>query len=107
MRSGKMSEKRFKLLSGGFDEDGTPLYLIKDKDIGFEGVGDFEICKKMIEQQATITKLKELNDDKGKRIISLIRTNKTLKEENEQLKKQLEHYAKVEALNGDEKNERL
>ena len=33
-------------------------------------------------------KLKELNDDKGKRIISLIRTNKTLKEENEQLRKQ-------------------
>ena len=30
-----------------------------------------------------------------------------LKEENEQLKKRLEHYAKVEALNGDEINERL
>ena len=30
-----------------------------------------------------------------------------LAEENEQLKKRLEHYAKVEALNGDEKNERL
>ena len=28
-------------------------------------------------------------------------------EENKQLKKRLEHYAKVEALNGDEKNERL
>lgn len=44
------------------------------------------------EQQATITKLKELNDDKGKRIISLIRTNKTLKEENEQLRKQVAEY---------------
>ena len=27
------------------------------------------------------------------------------KEENEQLKKRLEHYAKVEAMNGDGKNE--
>ena len=44
---------------------------------------------KVDEQQATITKLKELNDDKGKRIISLIRTNKTLKKENEQLKNKL------------------
>ena len=87
----KLSDKTFEVLSGGFDEDGNPLYLIKDKDIGFEGVGDFEICKKMIEQQATIIKLKELNDDKGKRIISLIRTNKTLKEENEQLKKRKQY----------------
>ena len=46
-----------------------------------------EVVDLLNEQQATITKLKELNDDKGKRIISLIRTNKTLKEENEQLKK--------------------
>jgi len=29
----------------------------------------------------------------------------SLKEENEQLKKRLEHYAKVEAMNGDGKNE--
>ena len=101
-----MSEKRFKVLSGGFDEEGNPLYLIKDTtDMIGDMIGDYEICKKVIEQQATITKLKELNDDKGKRIISLIRIIKTLKEKNEQLKKQLEHYAKVEALNGDEKNE--
>ena len=45
--------------------------------------------KKIEEQQSTLTKLKELNDDKGKRIISLIRTNKTLKEENEQLRMKL------------------
>ena len=32
---------------------------------------------------------------------------KELEKENEQLKKRLEHYAKVEAMNGDEKNERL
>ena len=79
-----MSEKRFKVLSGGFDEEGNPLYRIDTTDM----IGDYEICKKVIEQQATITKLKELNDDKGKRIISLIRTNKTLKEENEQLQKE-------------------
>ena len=46
------------------------------------------------EQQATITKLKELNGDKGKRIISLIRTNKTLKEENEQLRQSVEYWQK-------------
>ena len=32
-------------------------------------------------------------------------TISALKEENEQLKKRLEHYAKVEAMNGDGKNE--
>lgn len=49
-----MSEKRFKVLSGGFDEEGNPLYLLKDIDTGFEWIGDFEICKKVIEQQSTI-----------------------------------------------------
>ena len=46
------------------------------------------------ERNIAYNKLDKLNDE-----------NKTLKEENEQLKKQLEHYAKVEAMNGDEKNE--
>ena len=41
-----------------------------------------EVVDTLNEQQSIITKLKELNDDKGKRIISLIRINKTLKEEN-------------------------
>ena len=45
-----------------------------------------EVVDTLNEQQSIITKLKELNDDKGKRIISLIRINKTLKEENEQLR---------------------
>lgn len=57
----KPSDKTFEVLSGGFDEDGNPLYLIKNKDIGFEGVGDFEICKKMIEQQNIIEELKTYN----------------------------------------------
>lgn len=51
-----------------------------------------KLKREIVEQQATITKLKELNDDKGKRIISLIRTNKTLKEENEQLRQKLDFY---------------
>lgn len=50
-----------------------------------------ELCNRLNEQQDIITKLKELNDDKGKRIISLIRIIKTLKEENEQLKKRKQY----------------
>ena len=46
------------------------------------------------ERNIAYNKLDKLNDE-----------NKTLKEENEQLKKQVEHYAKVEAMNGDEINE--
>ena len=54
-----MSEKQFKLLSGGFDEKGNPLYLIKDTT---DMIGDYEICNKVIEQQATISALKEENE---------------------------------------------
>ena len=57
-------------------------YILTDFD------SEVEMLEKINEQQATITKLKGLNDDKGKRIISLIRTNKTLKEENEKLKEE-------------------
>lgn len=46
-------------------------------------------------QQSAITKLKELNDSKGKRIISLIRTNKTLKKENEQLKQEIQGMSEL------------
>lgn len=46
-----------------------------------------ELCNRLNEQQDIITKLKELNDDKGKRIISLIRIINKLKEENRKLKK--------------------
>ena len=49
------------------------------------GKSDGENMKLRIENK----RLQELNDDKGKRIISLIRTNKTLKEENKQLKNKL------------------
>lgn len=52
-----MSEKRFKLLSGGFDEEGNPLYRIDTTDM----LGNYEICKKVIEQQAIISALKEKN----------------------------------------------
>lgn len=47
------------------------------------------------EQQTAITKLKELNDSKGKRIISLIRTNKTLKEKNKQLKQEIQGMSEL------------
>lgn len=52
----------------------------------------FGLIRLLNEQQTEITELKELNDDKGKRIISLIRINKTLKEENKQLKKKGKEY---------------
>ena len=54
-----MSEKQFKLLSGGFDEEGNPLYRIDTTDM----FGNYEICKKVIEQQATIKQLEEENDN--------------------------------------------
>lgn len=74
-----MSEQRFTIQASG-------MYLhlpIFDNDVE---MADGDVCILLNEQQATITKLKELNGDKGKRIISLIRTNKTLKEENEHLR---------------------
>ena len=74
MRSGKMSEKRFKTLT----------IIIED---GF-GTATTSIRSELSAPQL-MDKIFEL------------------KEENEQLKKRLEHYAKVEALNGDEINERL
>lgn len=86
-------EKQFKVLSGGFDEDGNPLYLIKDTDIGFEYVGDFEICKKVIEQQSIINKLKEENEQLKEEI-------KPLKQKEEVLNKiwrgYLENHKEVE-----------
>ena len=58
-----MSEKYFKVLSRGFDEEGNPLYLIKDTtDIIRNMIGNYEICKKVIEQQAII---EELERDKA------------------------------------------
>ena len=79
-----MSEERFKLSS-----ETVLQYQIMDNDTD---LNENEVVDLLNEQKATITKLKELNGDKGKRIISLIRTNKTLKEENEQLRLELETH---------------
>ena len=48
----------------------------------------------MIKVKVENKRLQELNDDKGKRIISLIRTNKTLKEENRELRQSVEYWQK-------------
>ena len=87
-----MSEKRFKLskyvtpssVSYFCDENGRML--------------NKEVVKVLNEQQAIIRR------DKMS-IKTMMSNMKKLEEENEQLKQQLEHYAKVEELNGDEKNE--
>ena len=80
-----MNEKRFVCIDVGYGDD----WYITDNG---KRLSDMEIVDLLNEQKATITKLKELNGDKGKRIISLIRTNKTLKEENEQLRLELETH---------------
>ena len=101
-----MSEKRF-----GYGE--TDLFeWVEDNG---EMISTKECVNKLNEQQDTIRKLQdlcgesdgenaklrienkrlqELNDDKGKRIISLIRTNKTLKEENRELRQSVEYWQK-------------
>lgn len=72
-----MSEKRFKVLSRGFDEEGNPLYLIKDTtDIIRNMIGNYEICKKVIEQQAIIT---ELNDELEKSSAFIIEQREDIK----------------------------
>ena len=79
-----MNEKQFIVADHStcvFDKITKEEYVCIDREEAFL------ICKRLNNQQAIITKLKELNDDKGKRIISLIRTNKTLNEENEQLRR--------------------
>lgn len=48
-------DKKFEALSGGFDENGNPLYQIKDM------IGNYEMCKKVIEQQEIIEELKTYN----------------------------------------------
>lgn len=49
------NDKRFETLSGGFDENGNSLYQIKDM------IGNYEMCKKVIEQQEIIEELKTYN----------------------------------------------
>ena len=86
-----MSEERFYITDTGLGLD-----TVSDEMYSFGDEEDFcRLFDKLNEQQATITKLKELNDDKGKRIISLIRTNKTLNEENEQLRNELTFLNKL------------
>ena len=77
------------------------------------------LCNFMNEQQATISDLKDENEQlkeernyfERKKCEYFNKYNKKhldniqLKEENEQLKKRLEHYKEVEAMNGDGKNE--
>ena len=75
-----MSENRF-----WFVIDKGKLEYVQDNVTG-EKITVSELEDLLNEQQIEITELKELNDDKGKRIISLIRINKTLKEENRKLK---------------------
>lgn len=75
-----MSENRF-----WFVIDKGKLEYVQDNVTG-EKITVSELEDLLNEQQTEITELKELNDDKGKRIISLIRINKTLKEGNKKLK---------------------
>ena len=56
------------------------------------------LCDFMNEQQSIIDEQKIAIDE-------MITDYKNLKKENEQLKKRLEHYKEVEAMNGDGKNE--
>ena len=81
-----MSEERFVVGSNDIGEI-IVTDVETDRVYRYDSAVDFfGLIRLLNEQQSTITKLKELNGDKGKRIISLIRTNKTLKEENEQLR---------------------
>ena len=104
----KWTDGRYTLM---FDEH-TFFVWDNEKD---ERMTALQVTKKLNEQQATIRRLQdlcgksdgenaklrienkrlqELNDDKGKRIISLIRTNKTLKEENRELRQSVEYWQK-------------
>ena len=103
-----MSEKRFIL-----KVDKTTFIIDKQENHRIRDM--YRACDVLNEQQATIRRLQdlcgksdgenaklrienkrlqELNDDKGKRIISLIRTNKTLKEENRELRQSVEYWQK-------------
>ena len=104
-----MSKKQFEVIFYGDvincvrDENGKEYNLHELIDILMDqqatirklqdlcGKSDGENAKLRIENK----RLQELNDDKGKRIISLIRTNKTLNEENEQLRKELDNFKPV------------
>ena len=76
-----MSEKRFTInLEDECIDDAEERIFISFLD----RIDFYELCAFLNEQQVTINQLKE---------------------ENDQLKKRLEHYKEVEAMNGDGKNE--
>ena len=102
-----------------FDTENTYAFMVRDTDTASG------LCDLLNEQQELIEEL-QASDEMGWKRAEMFEKkcpkelhNKKMyikrleykvqkfKEENEQLKKQLEHYAKVEAMNGDEKNERL
>ena len=64
-------------------------------------------CEDLYELCDDLNKLAEENEQLKSDIMLIEKNADRHYEENKQLKKRLEHYAKVEALNGDEKNERL
>ena len=78
-----MSEKRFECVFIEDDEFGGTFRRLKDNETG------------IMHMTCDVVDLLNFQNTQIK----------ILKEENEQLKKRLEHYAKVEAMNGDGKNE--
>ena len=106
-----MSEKRFKAVDGGFkhiieDKEQRRVYLMHIYE------HNQKVVDLLNEQQATIQFLQN-EIDELKKDIDIYKyeekkhseTARKLYEENEQLKKRLEHYKEVEAMNGDGKNE--
>ena len=77
-----MSEKRFKKMDTIID----PFPILDTvEELGYNCTDTLDLLVDLLnEQESTI---------------------QSLKEENEQLKKRLEHYKEVEAMNGDGKNE--
>ena len=76
LRGDWMSEKRFQVIDDGFSKWIIDTTLKEDRHEGTLYTA-YDMCRKLNE----------------------------LYEENEQLKKRLEHYKEVEAMNGDGKNE--
>ena len=125
-----MSEKRFEIVKGIDYNVNKEAYFIQDTHYGVLKFGSFwkekfakEDCKRLndicelIEELHTSDHMgweraekfekkcpKELHNKKMyiKRLEYKVQK---FKEENEQLKKRLEHYKEVEAMNGDEINE--
>ena len=122
LRCGKMSENRFKLHIEWSNIDKT------DGIAELSDNGQPLLETECIEDARLLqTILNELNDEKKElkaeieqsdsisedivcadiqhQLLKVTDENKELKKENEQLKKRLEHYREVEAMNGDGKNE--